>query len=272
MLFNLSTEIMFRTASGKVPLSPELAWRRMKLIDRELAKQIIPGVKPFMGPGKSHAQACDAYIQSQYEAVSGQKGAKHPDHWEFSHVHIFLAYRMFYDGEDIASDLPPAVDPNPARVVPNKKPLVYPPPLAHMPSVPMGVSPDAPPADSGYGSDDLKAFASQISASTPRGMGGAKRKKGKLDEETRRAMLKEVKDHLDVLKEMEGIIPPAEMQARKRALWAAMPPAPEPFAVAAGGGKRKKAAAASSSPKKPAAKAAAAAADDESEGDSVMHV
>lgn len=83
-------------------------------------------------------------------------------------------------------------------------------------------------------------------------------------------MLKEVKDHLDVLKEMEGIIPPAEMQARKRALWAAMPPAPEAFAVAvaAGGGKRKKA----TSPKKLPAKAAASAADDGSEVDSVMNV
>jgi len=256
-------EIMFRTASGKVPLSPELAWRRMKLIDREISKVIVPGVKPFMRGGKSHSAACDAFIQKQYETVSKQKGAKHPDHWEYSHIHIFLAYRMFYDGESVSASLPPATDPNPARVVPNKKPQVYP-PFPHMGT--------APPVDSGYGSDDLKVFASQITASSsaPRRMGLGKRKKGELDDETRRAMLKEVKDHLDVLKELEKVVPPAEMEKRKKALWAAMPPTPGPFLAAGGGGKRNKAAAAASpSKKKPAAKAAD---DDESDLDSVMDI
>lgn len=186
---------MFRTASGKVPLSPELTWRRMKLIDREISKAIIPGVKPFMGPGKSHSEACDAYIQSQFETLSGQKGTAHPEHWEYSHIHIFLAYRIFYDGENIASDLPTARDPNPARVVPNKKPDVYP-PAPHLPGASLGM-PGAPlgaglPADSAYASDDLKPYASQIPGGAPRG--GGKRKKGQLDEDTRRAMLKEVKD------------------------------------------------------------------------------
>ena len=224
------SEVMFRTASGKKPLSSELAWRRMKLIDREIAKTIIPGVKPFMGPGVTHQQACDAYIQSQFNIISKSKvdndgggNAKEtpvPPSWEYSHISVFLAYRMYYDGEAIATDLPPPVDPNPSRKVPKNKPKDYPPP----PPVPGAL----PSIGDGNVSDELHAYAGQLASTAPVSMGGTSGA-GQVDDATRRAMLKEVKDHLDVIQQLEGIMPAAEAEQRKRALYAAMPPPPGPF-------------------------------------------
>jgi len=247
-------EVMFRTATGKKPLSPDLAWRRMKLIDREIAKTIIPGVKPLMGPGKTHQEACDDYIQAQFNLSLQSKGGVDdgddndeketpvPDQWEYSHMSNFLAYRFYYDGDAIATDLPPPIDPNPSRVVPNKKPSTYPPP----PLVP-GSFPPLPGAiavnSDGNVSDEMQAYAGQLASSSLAG----KTRGGQLDDATRRAMLKEVKDHLDVIKQLEGIMPKAEAEQRKRALYAAMPPPPGPHKKKR---KRKATVPVASSPKK----------------------
>ena len=255
-------EVMYRTASGKTPLSPDLAWRRMKLIDREIAKTIIPGVKPFICPELTHQQACDAYIESQYQSIAQPKDEAVrpvPDLWEYSHISIFLAYRMYYDGEAIATDLPPPIDPNPKRKVPKEKPDAYPPP----PLVP-GVFPPLSAGGDGYVSDELQAFAGHLASGSP-------------DDDTRRAMLKEVKDHMDVIKQLEGIIPPAEAQQRKRALYAAMPPPPGPYKKARRNSSTVPVPLAAASPKKAAAKsaaaaAAAAAASDGEDSEEVMHI
>lgn len=64
---HLRSEIMYRTASGKLPLSADLAWRRMRLIDREIAKTIIPKIKPFCEDNdKDHKTICAEFIQDQY--------------------------------------------------------------------------------------------------------------------------------------------------------------------------------------------------------------
>ena len=67
---HLRSEIMYRTASGKLPLSADLAWRRMRLIDREIAKTIIPKIKPFYeGNDKDHKTVCAEFIQDQYVSI-----------------------------------------------------------------------------------------------------------------------------------------------------------------------------------------------------------
>ncbi len=59
-------EIMYRTATSKVMLSPELTWRRMKLIDREIRKTIIPKIMQIGSEGKSHEEICSLYLQKEY--------------------------------------------------------------------------------------------------------------------------------------------------------------------------------------------------------------
>mmetsp|Transcript_15955 Transcript_15955/g.22843 ORF Transcript_15955/g.22843 Transcript_15955/m.22843 type:complete len:156 (+) Transcript_15955:306-773(+) len=62
----LRGEILFRTVTGKVPLSPELVWRRMKVIDKEISKSILSAITPFLKEGKSHDDVCEDFIQHQY--------------------------------------------------------------------------------------------------------------------------------------------------------------------------------------------------------------
>ena len=61
--------IMFRTASGKVPLTPDLAWRRMKVIEREITKAIISKIEPLLEDNASHNELCEEFIQSQYVSL-----------------------------------------------------------------------------------------------------------------------------------------------------------------------------------------------------------
>ena len=46
--------------------------------------------------------------------------------------------------------------------------------------------------------------------------------------EERRKLLKEVREHLDILKEFEGVIDEEDLKKRKRALYDALPVAPPP--------------------------------------------
>ena len=198
----------------------------MKLIDREIQKTIVPKIRPFLDPEKGHGERCDSFIQSQYEAVSGIRGKRHPVVWEYSHLNIFLAYRMFYKGEDVDPNLPVARDPNPHRVVPNKKPVQYPPD----PTMGAGGEYDSDGSESGTLPKDFGGVSSGG------GGGGGKRGRNKRkarnggndgdEQEIRCAMLREVRDHLEILKEFEGIIPLDELNRRKRQLFLSLPSAP----------------------------------------------
>ena len=63
-------EIMFRTNASKEPLSPELAWRRMKIIERDIEQTILPTAKEVVedveNSGKSHDEICEMMLQSMY--------------------------------------------------------------------------------------------------------------------------------------------------------------------------------------------------------------
>lgn len=207
-------EIMYRTQSGKLPLSPDLAWRRMKLIDREVQKNIVPQVRPFVQPDKTHKQSCDEFIQHQYELVTGTKDKPHPTLWEHSHLNVFLAYRMFYKGDNVDPDLPPARPPREV-VVPNKKP-------------PSGVSRrSASLRDEDDDSESgLKSFMEQMAKGSNDLLA---------DAEERRKMLDEVKTHMELLREFEGVIPEEDLERRKRELFNALPPAPLPLTTPARG-------------------------------------
>lgn len=232
-------EIMFRTNTSKVPVPPDLIWRRMKLVSREIEKQIMPGVVPFLGPKVSFQAACDKYIQGQFEAIGSQNAGKPvPDMWEYSHIHHFLAYRMYYDGRKSRANLPPAVDPNPKRTVPNKKPDVYPIPPGE------GGQKAAPPGG-------VYAVPAVSSPGRTEGTGGGAGTAGpQTADDARREQLREVLLHLECLKELAGAVPAEDIASKKRDLYAALPPAPLPFvdgasarAVAGGGaetGERKK--------------------------------
>merc|ERR1712238_562220 len=205
-------EVMFRTQAAKLPLSPELAWRRMKVIDREVEKSIVCKIKPFLDKGKTHEEVCEEFIRSEYEKhATGVEGKERPVNWEYSHLNNFLIYRMFYLGESRNPNLPMAVDPNPNRVVPVKKPPFGTYPGEELPfSKKMGNKGKKRPHDDTEASKNAQYT---YKAATPT--------------ERRRALLKEVREHLELLKEFEGVISAKDLTKKKKELFNSLPPAPE---------------------------------------------
>ena len=89
-------EIMYRTASGKQMLSVDLAWRRMKQIDREIRRSIIPKIKELMDPARSHEEVCQSYLQSEYVSLGSMPRLilKQRSLWSsiLTYLAIFFAY------------------------------------------------------------------------------------------------------------------------------------------------------------------------------------
>lgn len=196
------TEIMWRTGTSREVLNPDSAWKRAKLVEKELEK-IRDKVKPLCVDGKTHNEIIDEYIQQQYEYVTNQTGKSVPRGWEHSHSNVIMTYRMYFQGTEPNPDLPPPA-PFKEVVVPIAKPkhdVNY---MVRMP---------------GSDTDHVMTMGSPPSP-TPN-----------LDPhmesaEDRMAILKEVRAHMDLLNDFVGIIPQEQITKRKRELYNALPSAP----------------------------------------------
>ena len=94
----------------------------MKQVDKDIDKTVVPDLRSLLDEDKPHDDVCQEYIQKQFEKhPTGQEGLKCSDGWEHSHLHTFMVYKMYYNGVLLDPDTPPAVDPNPYRVVPKEK-------------------------------------------------------------------------------------------------------------------------------------------------------
>ena len=123
---------------------------------------------------------------------------------------------MYYDRGELNDNLPPARDPDPNRVVPNKKP-------------PHGEYPPGANMRGGGEEEDESGEEGGKKGSTTRrtlAVQGSKAKTLTSPADERRALLQEVREHLELLKEFEGVISPAEMSKRKKDLFMSLPSAP----------------------------------------------
>ena len=127
------------------------------------------------------------------------EGVPAPQGWEHSHNNHLMAFRMYYKGPELDTNLPAPV-PIKDVVVPVKK---------------KSQSTEAP-----Y----MLRLAEGEHPPATRTILEARQQAAEL----RRGMLKEVRLHLDLLKDFEGLIPEADLQARKRQLFLALPQAPPP--------------------------------------------
>ena len=64
-------EILWRTAVSKEVLTAEMAWKREKLIEKELAN-LSKQIKPFLGRGRSHQESCDMLTQMLFVSFNKQ--------------------------------------------------------------------------------------------------------------------------------------------------------------------------------------------------------
>jgi hypothetical protein len=200
----------------------------MKLITREIGQTILPQAAELIkdNKGKSHDEICVLLLQKQFDESKESKATIVPDGsltmglesprpyspmWEFNHNNVFTVYRIYYRGIVIDPKIFPPVAPKVVEV-PTKK---TDPVLAVEASGAVGSAISLPISDLAINRDKAKSVA--------------------LTDEERRAILKEVKDHTELLREFVGVVPDDELAERKRALYAALPPVPPPA-----GKKRKK--------------------------------
>lgn len=232
-------EVMWRTATSKEAMTPEIAWKRSRLIERELTK-LAEKIKPWMQTGNSHEEACEAMLQEMFESVSKEqakeqangddddeekiteKSKERPAHWEHAHNNVFMTFKMYYRGAELDPDLPPPAPTIPI-VVPTQRPTASG-DTGHF------IYPNGGPNSTATGmpGPNLNNMGAQmLDHDTDDGAGMVSAgKAGKAQH--RQNLLKEVRDHLDILRSFEGIIPAEEVNRRKRELFLALPPAPPP--------------------------------------------
>ena len=121
-----------------------------------------------------------------------------------------MTFRLYYNGDKVDPAFPPAIPPRPLKV-PSERPKESE-EGGRKSLVPM-TSPTVPMVGTPYaGLASLSAPA--VPTTDPL--------------EQRRKILTEVREHLDLLKEFEGIISDEDLAQRKRDLFRALPPAPPP--------------------------------------------
>eukprot|EP00538_Stauroneis_constricta_P009014 CAMPEP_0119550724 /NCGR_PEP_ID=MMETSP1352-20130426/4187_1 /TAXON_ID=265584 /ORGANISM="Stauroneis constricta, Strain CCMP1120" /LENGTH=381 /DNA_ID=CAMNT_0007596669 /DNA_START=97 /DNA_END=1242 /DNA_ORIENTATION=- len=288
-------EILWRTGTSKETMSADIAWKRMKSIDKELEK-LAEKILPFSDGTKTHEETCSAFIQSQYELLSGKK-SPYPTGWEYAHNNMILCYRMYYCNGVLDTNFPPPILVR-EIVVPAEKPekdsppfylsmrnnnerpdpesddalnqaviaavAAQPPPPTRVVALPTVQSPAELSTDARIAAEALLHPPQTVVATsslppppppptpaqqqppaaaamhTPRQPQQQQNHHDATDSdiaaiiaasdvgESRRALLQEVREHLDLLKEFEGVISDEEMKKRKHALFMALPDTPPP--------------------------------------------
>lgn len=128
-----------------------------------------------------------------------------PLNWEHAHNHCLMSYRLYFRFDKFDPEFPVPLSPREV-VVPTERPK-------------------------STKSDAKAAVAAAIAAAGHDHSGEPHIDVAELLGETklvddRRKVLQEVREHLDLLKEFEGVITDEELAKRKRDLFAALPPAP----------------------------------------------
>jgi hypothetical protein len=118
-----------------------------------------------------------------------------------------MCYRLYYKGGKLDPDFPPPIPPQ-EIVVPAEKPKGG--------SQPFFIAMNKAGDHATDGHRDTTVHDSDLAA-----IAGDEQQP-----EERRMVLKEVREHLELLKEFEGVISQDELNKRKRDLFMALPPAP----------------------------------------------
>eukprot|EP00934_Nitzschia_sp_Nitz4_P002564 Nitzschia sp. Nitz4//scaffold180_size44305//19578//20627//NITZ4_007238-RA/size44305-processed-gene-0.10-mRNA-1//1//CDS//3329539464//2554//frame0 len=213
-------EILWRTGTSKEPIDSDLAWKRVKLIERDISN-LRAKIKPFCQEGMAHDEIMDKYIQHIYEQNHG-KSTPFPPQFPHAHSQVLMTYRMYYDGYELDTTFPPAV-PFKEIVVPANRPTAH----AAGPGILVRVNPgqaqqnimdDEIPREIAMDSDRPSGDYPQ----TPMNTRAATMESA----DSRLEVLKEIRMHMDLLNDFVGVIPQNFLNRRKRDLYHALPRPP----------------------------------------------
>jgi len=207
-------EVLWRTGSSKEPMNAETAWKRFKLVQKEIDVLIKEKISPLFSEDKTHKELYSEFVQRQFEAVSGQTGKDCPNNWEHSHNNVIMAYKLYYDGLKPDPNFPEAIPPVEINV-PHDKPK---------PNVETG----------GNGTQQLPVTirhntgGGATTASSLKDDGDYYNSQEECSRE-RRLILEEIKQHMELLDKFGGVVPSDVIKKRKRDLFDLLPPVPPSF-------------------------------------------
>lgn len=270
-------EIMWRTATSKEILNPETMWSRATRLTRDVekvAEEVREYIKEKLAdPNDKTIKATSTHEETYRSFVEHTYGKSHPNitpgsekypiQFEYTHSHLFLAYKMYYRKGELDPDFPKPRERE--IVVPKEKPQ------GGLESYGMGSYPSASASAASITNDStsngsrrvgskLRSLAGTITltesplivaagqkASTAgtgvqtnlpltNGAGNHRSYDSSEDivtsehrrEKRRRDLLREVKDHMELLTQFEGIIDSDTIKKRKRELFLSLPPPPPP--------------------------------------------
>ena len=202
-------------------MDAEIAWKRVKGIEKEL-EALSAKLQPFSTPENSHQETVDALVQDMFETLTGATGKPRPANWEHAHNHVIFCLRIYYSKEAVDPSFPAAVSPRPI-VVPSERP-----PMSEVKKQPRQILPQpvgmVPAAAAAAVAAAAVASPTAGFTTPPAGMQHPPSAFPPADD--RMTLLLEVRQHLDLLKEFEGVISTEDLAQRKRELFLALPPAP----------------------------------------------
>ena len=213
-------EIMWRTGSSKEPLTAEIAWKRAKSVDIEMEK-LAKALKPFIVAGKTHNEIVDSLVQSMFEGLINFTGRPHPQNWEHAHNHVVLAFRMYYRYDQLDPTFPPPFSPREV-IFPNSREKSLPLTIKKVPPIAGIQFPD----DSSVHGVNMLLNDTHTSSTAAVAKMPQRPPTEEQSMSDRRMALQEVREHLELLKEFEGVVSEEELSNRKRELFLALPPAP----------------------------------------------
>jgi hypothetical protein len=256
-------EIFWRTGTSKEPMNADTAWKRRKLLTKDIERIKEAVTERAANSGLSHEDAIDSYLQNalvsnyldrhnlvlqpgrtshihefdqsfacgpkqtipQETTPTGGSVTATIKAWSQAHNNAIMCYRMYYRGAVIDPTFPPPNPPKPIRIVTDKRIALptaayYYPPVPPQPLPPTTTSVHPPVAH------NLVAGAGAATTKDQEQQQGA----ALLDIHDRGRLLEEVKEHLELLKQFEGVIPDEEIASRKRELFLALPLPPPPAA------------------------------------------
>jgi hypothetical protein len=299
-----SEEIMWRTATSKERLNPESMWARATRLTKDVEKvaeqvreyiqaQLADKNNKTITSISTHEETYRSFVENTYvkthpHVTSGSE--KYPVQFEYTHSHLFLAYKMYYRKGELDPNFP---QPCPREIeVPKDKPPggleSY---GAHTPTLIAAATASAAanintnatasaskpsrhlsskltrgsagivtltesPLIVAAGQKASAAAAHRIRPTLPLENGVVDRRPSSNQQQLslflqqeqqqnhrtqdaealqrhqngkrRRELLREVKDHMDLLIQFEGIVDSETIKKRKRALFFCLPPPPPP--------------------------------------------
>ncbi|KAI2497447.1 hypothetical protein MHU86_17051 [Fragilaria crotonensis] len=219
-------EIFWRTGTSKEPMNADTAWKRRKLLTKDIERIKDAVTDRAATSGLSHEDAIDSYLQNELETSPGGSVTATIKAWSQAHNNAIMCYRMYYRGATLDPTFPPPNPPKPIRIVTDKHlgsptaPYYY----------PQGQSQPLPTTSAPPPPVPVHPAAAAVAATAAAAATTAKAQPAILDIHDRGRLLEEVKEHLELLKQFEGIIPDEEIASRKRELFLALPLPPPPAA------------------------------------------